>query len=61
MHWFDILKLILGEATNVLPLFIHNPKSQQVEGILLTEANNAVSVAQSLGAAPTVAAAQPAK
>lgn len=58
MHWYDILKLIVGEATNVLPIFVKNPKSQQITGVILTEATHAVQVAQALGEAPNVAAAE---
>lgn len=57
MHFWDVLKLILGEATNVVPLFLKNPKSSAIGGILLTEADHAVSVAQTLSEQPTVAAA----
>jgi len=43
MKLADILKLAFGEAEQVIPLFIHNPKSQKIEGIVLTTAEAAVS------------------
>ncbi len=43
MKLIDILKLILGEAEAIVPIFIHNPKSQQIEGIVVTTVNSAVN------------------
>ena len=33
-----IAQFILGDAQAILPIFIHNPKSQQIEGVILTTA-----------------------
>lgn len=51
MHWSSIFKAILGEAEAIVPIFIHNPKSQQIEGIVVTTLNGALSALQPGGAA----------
>jgi hypothetical protein len=38
-----IFQLILGEAEQIIPIFIHNPKSQQIEGIVVTTVNAATA------------------
>jgi hypothetical protein len=43
MHWYDIVQLILGEAEQIIPIFVHNPKSQQVEAVIMTTANNGIN------------------
>lgn len=50
MKLLDILKLILGEAEQIVPIFIHNPKSQQIEAVVATTANAVVST---FGVGPT--------
>ena len=40
MNWLLIFGTILGEAETLVPVFIHNPKSQQIEGVVVTQANN---------------------
>ena len=43
-NWMQfIFSLILGEAEQILPIFVHNPKSQKIEAIVLTSAENAVA------------------
>lgn len=42
MTLLTILQLILGEAEQIVPMFIHNPKSQQIEGIIVGTANGLV-------------------
>lgn len=37
-----IIELLLGTAENVIPLFIHNPKSNAVEGVIATVLNSVV-------------------
>lgn len=44
--FLSIFKLILGEAETIIPIFIHNPKSQQIEGIIVTTANAAINGVQ---------------
>jgi hypothetical protein len=39
MNWLQIVALILGEAEQIVPIFIHNPKSGQVEGVIATTLN----------------------
>lgn len=36
MSWLDIVKGIVGVGETVVPIFIHNPKSQQVEAVVVT-------------------------
>lgn len=40
--FWRIFAIILGEAEQIVPVFIHNPKSQQIEGIIVTSVNHAV-------------------
>jgi hypothetical protein len=40
ISWFSILGLFLGTAETIVPIFIHNPQSQQVEGVIMTSTNN---------------------
>lgn len=37
--WLQVIFGIIGEAETVIPIFIHNPKSQQIEGIIVTAGN----------------------
>ena len=46
MNWKAIFAAILGEAEQIVPVFIHNPKSQQIEGVIVTTLNG---VAAGLG------------
>lgn len=41
--WLQLILAILGEAEQIVPIFIHNPKSQQIEGIVVTTVNAAVN------------------
>lgn len=36
MNWLRIAQLILGEAEVIVPLFVHNPKTQQVDAVIAT-------------------------
>lgn len=36
MTILNIIGLILGTAEAVVPVFIHNPKSQQIEGVIVS-------------------------
>jgi hypothetical protein len=44
----QLIALLLGEAEKIVPIFIHNPKSQQIEGVVVTTANAAVGALMSL-------------
>jgi hypothetical protein len=50
-----IFALILGSAEQVVPIFIHNPKSQQIEGVIVSTLNGVLSGL----AAPTAPATPP--
>jgi hypothetical protein len=43
--WLKIITAILGEAEQIVPIFIHNPKSQQFEGIIVTTLNSTLNSA----------------
>lgn len=49
--FLKIFQAILGEAEQIVPIFIHNPKSQQVEGVIVTTLNGALQGLASTGAA----------
>jgi hypothetical protein len=34
--WLKIFELVLGTAETVVPIFIHNPNSQKVEGVIVS-------------------------
>ena len=38
MDWAKLLSAVFGEAAQVVPLFVHNPKSQKIEGVIMTTA-----------------------
>lgn len=56
-NFFKIFSVILGEAEQIVPIFVHNPKSQQVEAIVVTTANAAL---QAFGAPASQPPAPPA-
>lgn len=58
--FLKIFQAILGEAEQIVPIFIHNPKSQQVEGVIVTTLNGALQGLASTGAAAPAAPAPPA-
>lgn len=60
MNFWSIFALILGEAEQIVPIFIHNPKSQAIEGIIVTTTNAALSVLANQSAAPKVPVSTPA-
>ena len=35
-----IIELLIGTAENIVPLFIHNPKSNAIEGVIATVVNS---------------------
>ena len=42
MNLLALLRLILGEAEQIIPIFVHNPKSQQIEAVVLGTVNGVV-------------------
>jgi len=40
INWLTFLGLFLGTAETIVPIFIHNPESQQIEGVIMTATNN---------------------
>lgn len=50
--FLQLFALILGEAEQIVPIFIHNPASQRVEAIIVTTVNAALGAFQSASAAP---------
>ena len=53
MNLMQLLTLILGAAENVVPIFIHNPQSQKIEGVVIGTVNG---VLQGLQTNPVPAA-----
>lgn len=39
MSLSEIFALILGTAEEIVPIFVHNPKSQQIESAVVTTTN----------------------
>lgn len=39
----QIIALITGAAENVVPIFIHNPTSQKIEGVIIGDVNAVLS------------------
>lgn len=39
MKLLDILKLILGTAEEVVPIFVHNSQSQKIEAVIVGTVN----------------------
>jgi hypothetical protein len=46
MKLLNIIEALLGTAEEIVPVFIHNPKTQKLEGVIVTTAN---TVFQELG------------
>lgn len=49
---WGFLGAILATAEGTVPIFIHNPKSQQIEGVVVTEANQLFVTLAQMFAAP---------
>ena len=41
--WLKIFELVLGTAEAIVPVFIHNPRSQQIEGVIVTTLNGVLA------------------
>lgn len=57
MNLLSLLKLILGEAESIIPIFIHNPKSQQIEGVVVGTVNGVLGALGTGSTPPTPPAA----
>lgn len=44
----QIIALITGAAENVVPIFIHNPTSQKIEGVIIGDVNAVLSALKEL-------------
>jgi hypothetical protein len=55
MNFLSIIEAILGEGTQIASMFIHNPKSQQIEAVVVSTAEGIV---QGLAGAQSAAAAK---
>lgn len=42
-NWVQTLGLFLGTAESIVPIFIHNPESKKIEGVVMTATNNLFS------------------
>lgn len=58
MNLLAILKLILGTAEAIVPIFIHNPDSQKVEAVVVTTLNGVMTGLAAPATAPTTPAAK---
>lgn len=58
MKLLSIIEAILGTAEGLLPIFIHDPKSQQITGVIVTTVNGALGGLAALQ--PSVATPPPA-
>ena len=59
-NWVTILGLFLGEAEAIVPIFIHNPNSQRIEGVVMTATNNLFATILQLQQQAQANAAKPA-
>jgi len=54
MTFLNVLKLILGEAAEIVPAFIHNPQSQKIEGVVISTLPGVLqAVSDATGKPPT--------
>lgn len=45
MKLLQIIQAILGISEEIVPVFIHNPTSQKIEGVIVTTLNGALGLA----------------
>lgn len=55
LNWLAILKLVLPLAEDVVPIFIHNPESKQIEGVVVTTLNGLLQLNAAPPALPATA------
>lgn len=46
MKLLQLFQMILGLGEEIVPIFVHNPNSQKIEGIVVTTANAAIAALQ---------------
>lgn len=56
--WLKIITAILGEAEQVVPIFIHNPKSEKIEGVVVTTLNSVLAGLPTTAPAPVAQTAK---
>ncbi len=44
MNWLQLFEGIIGIGQEIIPIFIHNPKSQKIEAVIVTDVNNALTI-----------------
>lgn len=49
----QILQAIIQTEENILPIFIHNPKSQQIEAVIIAAESAVAGILSQLGATAT--------
>ena len=49
MNWLALIESILGVGAKIVPVFIHNPKSQQIEAAVVTTVAEIGNIAAQLG------------
>jgi arylsulfatase A-like enzyme len=49
----QLLQLIVGAGEVVIPIFIHNPKSQQIEGVIVSNLSSVLKAFPTLTGQPT--------
>jgi hypothetical protein len=60
MNLLQLIETIIGVGEEVIPIFIHNPKSQKIEGIVIGTVNGILSgLAPAAPATPATPAAPP--
>jgi len=57
MNLLKWLAVIFGEGAQLAPIFIHNPKSQQIEGAVLTTTDNLLGAIATIQAQSTASKA----
>jgi hypothetical protein len=60
MNILTLVGLILGTAETIIPIFVHNPKSQQVESVIFTDVNNLYAELGMIQSKPPVSSPTPA-
>jgi len=53
---WGFLAALLATAEETVPIFIHNPQSQKIEGVVVTEGNQLLETLAAIAAAPPAAA-----
>lgn len=59
-QFLNVMAVLLVDAEQIVPIFIHNPQSQKVEAVIATTANNTIGVLLQMMSQPAAAPAAPA-